>query len=284
MEDYSYIIDHVVKTEKMNAIVRTVLATLIEWAKTGQDNRTYSEMNHILGYGTWRGIGDALGYAEVVLRDLRKASGKDIPVVNGLCTNKGSGIPSNGFKFVYDKYDSLSLTDKKLFTALMNTKAFQYEHWDWVLSVLKLAPAPILSEEEWRNIQLTCYGSGGEGKEHKALKEYIKSHPEILDLKDVVLSETEHMLPSGDRLDVFFALSDGTQIAVEVKSYISAMLDVARGIFQCVKYEATMKAERKLRKQSYDIQTRLVVETEMHPTNIKIAEDLGVLYKVVRRK
>lgn len=52
--------------------------------------------------------------------------------------------------------------------------------------------------------------------------------------------------------------------------------DVARGIFQCVKYEATMKAIRQLENEMYAIQTYLVVGADITPTNQKIADELKV--------
>lgn len=51
----------------------------------------------------------------------------------------------------------------------------------------------------------------------------------------------EYPLPSGDVVDVLF--QDGHDlIAVEVKSLISPVGDIARGVFQCVKYRAVLEA------------------------------------------
>jgi hypothetical protein len=159
--------------------------------------------------------------------------------------------------------------------------ATDYKEWYWVLNVLGLKPAPVISEDEWKKLRQPVYASGGEGEEHKALKEFIKSHPEKIGIKDVEIAETELVLPSGDRLDVLFILKNGTHIAVEIKPSTSPDNDVARGIFQCIKYEATMKAERKLLQQSYDIQTLLVLGADMCAMNKKIANELKVRYVVI---
>ena len=148
-----------------------------------------------------------------------------------------------------------------------------------------LPPASDFTDEEIDSLSRPINGiGGGEGEEHHYIKEYIKDHPDILGFNDVVSSETEHVLPSGDRLDVYFILKDGTRIAVEVKPSTSPEQDVSRGIFQCVKYEATMKAERRLRKRGYKIITCLVLGSEMTPFCKKIATELNVLYKIIKIK
>jgi hypothetical protein len=53
----------------------------------------------------------------------------------------------------------------------------------------------------------------------------------------------EHTILSGDRLDVFFASLEHW-VCVEVKGKQSPELDILRGIFQCVKYTAVLKAQR----------------------------------------
>lgn len=83
-------------------------------------------------------------------------------------------------------------------------------------------------------------------KNIRNLKKYISEHPEVLGYKNVELVETEHILLSGDRLDVYIELSDGTHVAVEVKPKDAPDNDISRGIFQCIKYAAVMEAMRNL--------------------------------------
>jgi len=277
MNDYSYILKKAVPTEKMRAIVSTMIPHLIRWAQNGETDKTYLDMIHILNMPRWSGIGRALGYVEDVMQVLREDSGKgDIPSLNALCKNISTKLPSEGFSYVYKEYDKMPVEAKRIFVEGVNQKAVKYEHWDWVLNALGLQPAVGLTEDEWKSISKPIYGSGGEGKEHKALKEYIKANPKALGIHHVTHVETEHVLPSGDRLDVYFVLKDGTHVAVEVKPSTAPEQDVARGIFQCVKYEATMKAIRQLENESYAIQTYLVVGADITPTNQKIADELKV--------
>lgn len=50
-------------------------------------------------------------------------------------------------------------------------------------------------------------------------------------------SETEFNLNSGDRVDAVYHLPSQT-VVVEVKSRISNLVDLRRGAFQCIKYQA----------------------------------------------
>lgn len=285
MENYSYIIDEVIQTEQTRAIVRKMIPIMIGWAKKGQTDRTYRDMTHLLGYPRFSGIGRALGRVEDVINRLRIDSGRsDIPSLNALCKNGKTELPSEGFAYVYEGYKDMPLEAKRIFVDGLNLKAVRYENWDWVLKALGLQAAPLFSENEFELISHPVYGSGGEGPEHRKLKEYIAAHPQVLGIRNVISADTEQVLPSGDRLDVFFILKDGTNVAVEVKPSTSPDQDIARGIFQCVKYEATMKALRKLREQAYGIQTYLATGAEISLLNQKIADELGVRYMTVNIK
>lgn len=277
MGDYAHIIDQVISTEKMRSNVRIMIPHLVRWAQNGQTDKTYLDMIHILNYPKWSGIGTALGCVEDVMQALRDESGKqDIPSLNALCKNTRTKLPSDGFSYVFDEYEKMPIEAKRIFVAGVNQKAVEYEHWNWVLNALGLQPSSGLTEEDWKSISKPVYGSGGEGKEHKAIKEYVKANPYVLGIRNVVYAETEHILPSGDRLDVYFVLKDGTHVAVEVKPSTSPEQDITRGIFQCVKYEATMKAIRQLENESYNIKTYLVVASDISSLNQKIADELKV--------
>lgn len=89
---------------------------------------------------------------------------------------------------------------------------------------------------------ITSGGAGGESEHHRLLKKHIATHPNLVGLAATVANGVmEYALPSGDELDVLFR-EDQEWIAVEVKSYISGNDDLVRGLFQCVKYQAVLKA------------------------------------------
>lgn len=269
------IINAVIHTKRSQELVGQIIPILVGWAKYGLTNKTYGDLIQALGYTRFSGIGDQLGNVETVMRELRKRTGEDVPTLNALVMTPKEGIPSDGFDFVYPNYNGLSLSEKKVFVAGINEQAYKYEKWDWVLDQLGLQPSIIITEQELESISVHC--SGGEGKEHKAIKEYVYKHPESLGITSVIRKETEHPLPSGDRLDVYFETSD-SRYAIEVKPSTSPDDDIIRGIFQCVKYKAILEAMRKLEYGRYAISTLLVVAGSMSDRNKLLAEALEIKY------
>lgn len=270
------IIDTVISTPRSREIVRTIIPILVSWAKLGLTNKTYGDIIHALGYTRYSGIGEQLGNVENVMRELRKVTGEDIPTLNALVKQPKTGIPAEGFDFVYPNYSKLTLSEQQVFVAGINEKALNYQRWDWVLNELGLKPAKIFTAAELEKI--STYGKGGEGAEHKAIKEFVYCNPYSVGIKDVKRKETEYVLPSGDRLDVYFELSNGNRIAVEVKPSTSPDDDITRGIFQCVKYKAVLEAIRKVDYGKYVVSELLVIAGEMSEQNKLLAEALDVQY------
>ena len=272
------IIDSIIPQPRSREIVRQMIPILIRWAKLGLTDKTYNDMNHALGYTKFSGIGHQLGNVDRVMRVLGDETDEDIPTLNALCKNSSTRLPSSGFSYVYKSYDGMTPQEKQIFVAGLNQKAIKYKHWDWVLDELELKPSVIFTDEELLGISKPIYGGGGEGKEHKAMKEYIAAHPETIGIKGVLAFDTEHVLPSGDRLDVYFELKDGDRVAVEVKPSTSPDDDISRGIFQCVKYKAVMEAVKAVTYGNYEIKTLLVCGGLMSGQNKQLAEGLGVSY------
>lgn len=274
------IIDNVIKTEATRKNVRLMLPVLVHWAKTGQNEHTYGDLVHAIGKSKFTGIGYALYAVQEVLNTLSVESGReDIPTLNSLCKNAKTMLPSEGFEFVSPKYNELDENGKSVFVEGLDSKALNYPHWDWVLEQLELKEAVPFTEEQIEAIKKANYGYGtGEGEEHKTLKEYICQHPDSLGFYDVVLAETEHILPSGDRLDVYFELSDSTHVAVEVKPSISIEQDITRGVFQCVKYYAVMDSLRTIECSDYNIEVILVSASMLSAMNKTLAEELYIKY------
>ena len=269
------IINSVIHTKRSQELVSQIIPILVGWAKYGLTNKTYGDLIHALGYTRYSGIGDQLGNVETVMRELRKMTGEDVPTLNALVKTPKEGIPSDGFDFVYPNYNGLTLSEKQVFVAGINEKALNYQKWDWVLDQLGLQPSKIITEQELEAISV--HGGGGEGKEHKAIKEYVYKHPESLGITGVIRNETEHPLPSGDRLDVYFETSD-CRYAIEVKPSISPDDDITRGIFQCVKYKAILEAMRKVEYGRYAISTLLIFAGAISDRNKQLAEVLGIKY------
>lgn len=277
------IIDSIIPQPRSREIVRQMIPILIRWAKLGLTDKTYNDMNHALGYTKFSGIGHQLGNVDRVMRVLGDETDEDIPTLNALCKNSTTHLPSSGFSYVYKSYDGMTPQEKQIFVAGLNQKAIKYQKWDWVMKELELKPALIFTDEELLEVSKPIYGSGGEGKEHKALKEYIAAHPEAIGIKNVAACDTEHVLPSGDRLDVYFELKNGDRVAVEVKPSTSPDEDITRGIFQCVKYKAVMDAMRKIECGSFENWTLLVCGGEMSKQNTLLAEELDINSMLIKK-
>ncbi len=273
MGKYSYLFDEVISTETTKKKVKEILPILIGWAKSGATNKTYGDLNKLLGYksGLNSSIGHMLGASDLVLKRLEEMTGTSIPTPNGLVCNANTGVPSDGLSFVTeDKYKKMSKEDKEKFIRQLNSVAMHYDKWDWVLAQLGLKASVSLSDiEEIRSGHVL--GSGGEGVEHRALKEYVATHPELFGAKENGI--TEYILLSGDRLDVWFPKS---QIAVEIKPSTSPDSDILRGIFQCVKYKAMLDAEASVIGEKPEAKVLLVIGGKLSVSNKEVQKTLGV--------
>lgn len=277
--DTTSVIDSTVKTERSRDLVRRIIPVLVHWATTEQRDKTYTDLLHALGYEKFSGIGHQLGSVDEVFKALENITHETIPTLNTLCKGK-NGLPSDGFAAVYPIYESMKETERKVFVAGLDEKAISYKKWGKVLDDLGLKPLRVLSEDEIAIIKTgtATYGSGGEGEKHKALKMHILTNPASVGIKNVSYMESEHVLPSGDKLDVYFETNENSHIAIEVKSSISAEQDITRGIFQCVKYKAVLEALRRIESEQYSIKTLLVTEGKMSDLNRHLAKELGVSF------
>lgn len=272
------IIDNIINTEATRHNVRLMLPVLIHWAKSGQNKHTYSGLTHAIGKSKFSGIGHALYAIQEVLNALSERAGhKEIPTLNSLCKNAKTMLPSEGFEFVSPKYNQLDEKGKRIFVEGLDSKAHIFPHWDWVLDQLGLKETLPFTDKQIEEIRTPDLNyDGGEGDEHKALKEYICQNPNCLGFTDVVIAEMEHLLPSGDRLDVFFELSNRTQVGIEVKPGTSSDQDIIRGIFQCVKYSAVMNALRTIECADYEISVILVSASALSLQNRTLSKELNV--------
>jgi len=118
-------------------------------------------------------------------------------------------------------------------------------------------------------------GDGGEGHNHRTLREWVKEHPACVDphLRDVD-AKTEYPLLSGDRVDVVYR-TEGEVVAIEVKSRDSNWPDLQRGIYQCVKYRAVMDAQEK-ETSGRRVRTLLVTEAHLPADLERAAKSLDI--------
>ena len=276
LKTYLHIIDNPPKgRERSYELARQMLPVIISWAQEHRSPQYYSTLAKTIGHKTPR-IGFQLGRVADIINQLNKESGEKVPYLNALVVSKSSKRPSDGLGDVIDEYYSLSEEKKIDFAYKINQEAYEYKKWPWVLKSLGLLPFNGKTEEAVRK---GSYGnSASEGPYHKALKEYVIKHPEHFNVCDVKERKDEHTILSGDRLDVYFKLNDGKQVAAEVKSRISDDADILRGIYQCVKYKAVLAAECLAHGENANVDAFLVVEKEMSEENRKTANMLSIRY------
>lgn len=225
---------------------RVALPILVRQAKAGK-KIYYADLAEEIGIPNPRNLNYPLGSIGTSLKELSEVWGEDIPQIQCIVVNQNTELPGEGIGwFITDtnKFKKLSSKQKKALVDGVLTKIFSYDKWNSVLNALGLQPTPI-SESVRKKVQKTAAtqkGAGGEGEQHKKLKLHIRNNPSCVgvNLKGMK-SETEKGLPSGDSIDVFFE-NKKHWVGVEVKSEISDELDILRGLYQCVKYQAVMES------------------------------------------
>ena len=257
---------------------RRVLPILVRQAQAGWPT-TYSDLERETGIAAWRGFDEPLGIIGEILEELRSVW-QDIPEINVIVHLKGQGIPGTGIaQFLDSEYKKLSKNEKKARVKPEQERVFNFRLWDDILRKLRLKPLPRNSPElaELRKKASEHRGGrGGEGEQHKALKEFVRQNPEKVGFKKALKSaKLEHRLLSGDSVDVFFESRD-YWYGVEVKSAISNEADILRGIYQCVKYRAVMEAEATAARQQKEVRAVLAVEGKIPDILIGEARVLGV--------
>lgn len=100
------------------------------------------------------------------------------------------------------------------------------------------------------------YGSGGEGFEHRRLKEWVHDHPEAIDVHNVKESRMEHPFLSGDAVDVLFVTETGTDVVVEIETD-----NPFPGAHQLLKYRALRCGQRCIPLDSNKVRAVLVAWT-----------------------
>lgn len=256
---------------------RETLPLLVRQAEAGK-SIVYSELAAELGMPNPRNLNFVLGSVGQTLIEIGKEWGESIPPIQSLVVNKQRGLPGEGFlQFLTDTDRLISLPKKQQQAVIdgVHSEVFRYTKWRDVLRYLGL---PHWSSSNISDLvyAATEFVSLGESEEHRRLKEFVSKHPAILGLpKYAGYGLKEYVLPSGDRVDVVFRHED-EWIAVEVKSIVSQMPDIVRGMFQCVKYRAVFQARAEVAGVLESVRVVLALEGEL-PHSLKSLQNvLGI--------
>lgn len=255
--------------------------------------------------------GHPAGAVGNALLEMGEEFGGEIPPLNALVvakTGAEAGLPSKGCNGYLEKFldrkiafKRLSVENKRAIVEEVHDAIFRYRHWDDVQNYFRdvIGRYPDLAPFDGRFLTITRLTETRpkrapkdvpwdfvpkrpfqeprkpESPEHKALKLYIAAHPEVIGLPKGTKYEFEKTLGSGDRADVCFSVKDKFVIA-EIKSEISPEDDIRKGVFQCIKYRAVIRAHQKLKRVIPNGEAVLVVGKKMSAEARQLAADLSV--------
>jgi hypothetical protein len=257
--------------------------------------------------------GHPAGTVGNALLEMGEEFGEEIPPLNALVvakTGPEAGLPSKGCDVFLEKFlgkkipfKRLSVEDKRAIVEEVHEAIFRYPHWDDVQNYFRDAEGryPELAPFDGRFLAVTRFSEKRPGRiaqdvpwdfapkpgfqepkkpespEHKAPKLYIAAHPEVIGLPKGSKFELEKTLGSGDRADVCFSIKDKLVIA-EIKSERSPEDDICKGVFQCIKYRAVIRAHQKLKRVIPNGEAVLVVGKKMSAEAKQLAEGLAVKF------
>ena len=256
---------------------RAALPLLVRQARA-QAKIYYSELADELGMPNPRNLNYPLGSIGTTLEDLSEKWDEHIPPLQCVVVNKSQNLPGEGFAwFVRDQADwlDLSLRERRIFADGVLNEIFMFTRWHEVLEELGLEPA----EDDLESVvadAVAARGAGGEGPEHEALKRFVAENPQLVGLPaSAAPGRLEYPLPSGDCVDVYFETGE-RRLGVEVKSAISDSGDIGRGLFQCVKYRAVLRASVVVEDAEHDADAVLVLGSALNEDQRRAKRRLGL--------
>ncbi|WP_157838780.1 hypothetical protein [Achromobacter sp. DH1f] len=274
-------------------IARKILPLLV-WCAENEKTITYGQLDEELqrrGWGHHVNVvvyGHPAGAIGDAMIETEQETGVKHPPINALIVNAKSGIPGSGCDYYITNHlrgipkRGLSDSDRQTMAWETFEEVWRFDGWRDVLKRYGLKPIvdaiPALEDVETSDREPTKSGwsSEPESEAHRKLKEWVADHPEVLASKiEFQRGETEWLFASGDRVDVLFQHGEGC-IAVEVKSEISNDADLERGIYQCVKYRALLRAELKIKGLVPNGRSVLVTSKTVPAALQEDADNLGV--------
>lgn len=271
---------------------------LLVWCAQHGKKITYGQLDAELQRRGWGHHVHATAYSHPAgaigdaCLEVKKETDEKIPPLNAIIVNASSRIPGNGCDYYLatylDKNRSLNLTDeqRKVMAEETMEEVFRFQTWDEVLDRFGFESiqgdiSALESDTQSRAPRKGGWSTGPESPEHQELKKWVAGNSHILKGKIHYGSgQTEWQFASADRVDVMFEHEDGS-LAVEVKAANANEADLERGIYQCVKYRALLRAELKASGKIPNGSSLLITETRLSYTLQELADLLGVRVIVV---
>lgn len=221
-----------------------------------------------------------IGHALEMLAD---EWGESVPPLNTIVVNAQTHLPGHGansfIKRFLNRDAQRTLTQKNRDELAEEVLAsvHDYSGWDAVakyFGINRLTPVLELREakRDSEPIKLPPMpkkrGGHEESDEHKNLKRWASENPSFFQsFGKFRAGRTEEDLCSGDRLDAFLENRE-TRLAVEVKASNAPDSELYRGVFQCVKYRATLRAMQ-LADGDYPNAQSVLLTTRFIPEEVK---------------
>lgn len=279
-------------TDWTDASTRLAMPILLSYAMQG-DPITYGDLNksvHARGGSlaialTYRYVAGKIGnICEALAEDL----GHDVPLLNAIIVNEATGLPSDGVDTYLAHYfgmteraiDRLAQEERDDYARVAMEKVFNFARWLKIAKHLKLRPATLSNEDRGQPIpppNPAGFAGGPETDAHKNLKLWLARNPRaVRTIANFSEGEPEKRLPSGDRVDVLFT-NARTMLAAEVKTNEAPEDEVMRGVYQCIKYRATLRALQLATTKPPNAQAVLVMNCRPRWRNVRrLAELLSV--------
>ena len=237
----------------------------------------YSDLADELDMPNPRNLNFVLGSIGTAIETLSKEWAKPIPPIECLVINKSTGLPGEGVGWFITKTENFGSLPRRQQRSLVQDalrQVYAFPGWHDVLAALNVHPAS--TDFSHFVAKASTFRASGESDGHRRLKLFIAAHPEAVGLpKRIAPGATEYALPSGDTTDVLF-VDQHDWIAVEVKSAASKVIDVTRGMFQCVKYRAVIEAVQAARSLRQSARAVLALEATLPRDLFALKNILGI--------
>lgn len=270
---------------------------LLVWCAQNKKTITYGELDKEIQRRHWGHHVHAAAYgwpagaiADALIETASKWKTR-IPPLNALVVVKKTGIPGDGCDYYLEHYlhKNVRITTNSQREAMAEetmNKVWEFDEWGEILKEYGLAPIKdnipcLLLHTNKRKPRKGGWSTGPESKEHRALKEWVAKNPQILE-DDIRFrnGKVEYLFASADRADVVFSHKRGC-IAVEVKANNANDADIERGIYQCIKYKALLRAELSVNGDIPNGRSILVSERDLSEALQRLAGFLGVRVVIV---
>lgn len=252
---------------------RLALPILIRQAIAAQ-TLTYGELGAELDMPNPRNLNFVLGSVARALVDLSEDWGEQIPRLTTLIVDKYTKLPSDGIVEFFDEPESYLRApseQRRLLVDRLLSDVYLYSRWAEVLEHWNLVPSRPVDHGVSR-----LPGAGAESAAHVALKAYVAANPALVGLPSKFApGRTEEYLPSGDEIDVLFT-GRGREIGVEVKTAAAPEEEIVRGLYQCVKYDAILRARQRAAQAAADVEVFLVLGGVLPKRLVPLRNVLGV--------